>query len=244
MKRKITLFILFLVFLAAVILVTLNMEERKALGVKDFHKLESTQEQKGLKILGKIIEITFDSFTIADIDFPEDEATFTFEREKFSLEEYNVGDAVLITISQDEYTSEMKAIEIQKIDIKSLNSYLFWNKPIIDINVIKFSNNFEEGIDFEIELINKSNRIISYENIYNENYGYTLIYELNNKQYTYHPVQQFESLEPEETKIINVLIENGFQEGENSIQFIWVKKSLYEEDFLKISSSEIFEFKL
>ncbi len=245
MKKILFLIITFITLSAIIIYVTLDMERDEALSVRDFHEIENIQEKGEFELLGQISAVSFDEFTLVDVDFPENEVSYFFDEDVFTLDSFSLGDLVVVKGIYDEDISMMKAKDLEKVDSDRALTQLKGDSPVLKPSIIDYPENIEDvNEDFEIlvELENTSEVSISFDDVYDESFGYTLIYKVNDEEFAFHPFEDFGEIGPGEVKeaifTTNDETKSAMQQGENSIQFIWGKKSLYEEDYTSLFNSE------
>jgi hypothetical protein len=242
MKRKVVLFTLLILSIATLIFVTSNMENQEVITVKDYIRLE--KKQKASTILGKLTNISFDSFTIADLEFPEDEVIYIFEKNELFFNNYALGEIVLVDGFYDKNLSVLESSKIQSIDENKALLYINRRRPLVEISVVKYpgiiSDTTQES-SFKIALKNIGKIPISYDDLYDKNFGYSFIYRLNENFYPFQTIEDFGVIEPGEEKNVEVLVAAETIAQSNMIKFIWARKSLYDEEFTIISESEAIE---
>ncbi len=245
MKRRLLLFVFIVLIATTIILTALNIEYREAISVRDFQTFEESERTQDLKILGKLSYIASNSFSIADIDFPENTISYSFNAGELNLENYAISDTVLVSgIYLDNYT-EMQGTEIQRINQEDASKHLARYKPMLSISITDYKKSLEdpcESLEYKLKLTNTGKKEILHKDILDEKYGYTLVYTINGKDFAFFEIEDFDKIEPtEEVKATvknNNSIKSTMVEGNNEISFSWGQKSLYDEEFKKLSSSE------
>lgn len=237
------LFIAFVVFLILFTSFALNTKELiEPITVRDYLLNEEGKKEETLKIWGTISDISFDFFSIRDLDFPENEITYFFNPEELSLSSYAIGDNVLVKGIYDKNHSMMEGIDIKRIEDD--RALLLKNGPVLAIEILDHPNiifDKSEEIAITIQIENTGDIPITHKDIYNENFGYTIIYNLNGQNFAYQVFEDFKIVEPNEIKnfefLTDVAINSQMKEGTNRISFAWAKKSIYDEEFTHISKS-------
>ena len=240
MKRKIIIFALLSVLVAFVVFVSSNQEYSDAMSVREYNRLGKKTKQE-VEVIGKIKSISFETFTIVDLEFPEDKLVYTFEKEKISLKSYSLGDTVLVKSHDKKDDTDIEATNIMKMNINRALKHLRNRKPLLKPSK---AENTSEGM-LKIKLENVGKNTVNYKDLYDENFGYSLVYKLNNKTYPFQPVEDFGTIAPGEIMKVNFPIDinmiSEMEKGENIVTFIWGQKSLYDEDFKTILESEPIE---
>ena len=113
MKKKITLFIFFTLLLVATIFVVIDINDVDAISVKEFTQLQEEEQKTRFRILGNINQITQDSLSIVDLEFPEDKITFDLDSSDLSFSNYAIGDTVIIEVNK------MSIEQIDKFNLES-----------------------------------------------------------------------------------------------------------------------------
>jgi hypothetical protein len=244
MRKRALAFIIFLALLASFLFIAFNTDHQEAISVKQFSRLESKEKEIDLKIIGDISEISKNSFTIVDLEFPEDEIMYSLQSD-IPMKDFATGDTVFVSGNYNVENLELEALDIKKISRDNALRHLRMLKPSLDVKILKYKQNVGdicEEIDFEIKLKNTGQETITYEDLYDENYGYSIVYILNETEYPYFFMDNFESIKPGEEKTITLKVEDAIKKqmvkDENSIQFAWAQKSLYSEEFLPLNLSE------
>ncbi len=241
MKRKIFVFIFLVIFVLITFFFISGLGYDEAVSVKEFNRSGGERTQRNSFVIGKLSTISFDFFTIADLEFPEEKIEYMFEKNELSLSNYAVGDAVLVESSYDKERQSMKASNIETVNLNRALRHLEARKPLL-----KPGKTSELSNDtFMITLENIGIKTIKYEDLYDENFGYSLIYKLNDELYLFHPIEDFVKIEPgdliEVEFPISVNMLSEMRKGENVITFIWAQKSLYDNNFKSILESEPIE---
>jgi hypothetical protein len=242
MKRKIVLFTLLVFSIAILIFVASNMENQEVITVKDYLRLEN--KQKTRTVLGRLTNISLDSLTISDFEFPEDEIIYTFEKNELFLNNYALGDTVLVEGFYDKELSILKSSKTEKIEADKVTFYINKRRPLIEISVIKYPGvipNTSQESSFKIVLKNIGKVPINHKDLYDNEFGYFFIYRLNDTFYSFQNIDNFGIIEPGETKEITVPIVAETSANSNTITFVWARKSVYDEDYTVLSESEAIE---
>ncbi len=235
MNKKTILYIFLIFTIAIIMFIASNINYEEAVSVKDYHELG---EETDLQVVGRISSISLDTLTVVDLKFPEKSITYELEGEEINLEEHAVGEIVLVEGYYDKNSNSMKAVNIREIEDERNIKHLDSEDTHVKISIVDYS----KDMIFTIRLENNSNKTINYEDLYDEHFGYTLIYELNETIYSYEPVENFGQLKPEEVKEIEVILTPEIKSNTNTIKFMWAKKSLHDIEFETISESEEITF--
>lgn len=214
--------------------------------VKEFQTFAEKKDDKEQILLGKVSEISHDYFSIVDIEFPENEVTYYFQADELPLGEFALGDIALAKGDSNTTDFDLKLSAIEKIDLDYAQNYIARRKPFLKLSIINYpkviKNACEEDIPFELNIKNISDIPINYDDLFNEHFGYTITYRINDVDYIYHSIENFGTIRPGEDKDIkffsNPITNSNMQIGNNSVYFAWAQKSLYDIEFLPLSSSE------
>lgn len=237
------LFLLFILFIGIILFVFLDMRYDEAMSVREFN--QSQEELREFKIIGKISDISFEDFTVVDLEFPEHSVVYEIDEGEDLLEGFSLGDVVLIKSEYVDDSEYLRALEIEKIEDERTLSQIPVKEPLLQVTVLEYPQELAdicEVAEFTLNIENLGEVPISHEDLYDEGFGYTIIYRVNDEERAFLPIEDFGELQPnEEARVSFETHENvntAMQEGENIIGFDWGKRSMQEDDFTIIDSSE------
>ncbi len=235
-------FFFFILFIGIVLFVFLDMRYDQALSVREYK--QSQEEIGDFKIIGKISDISLEDFSIVDLEFPEHSVAYEIH-EDLSLEGFSVGDVVLIGTRDDQDSDFLRALSIEKIEDERTLSQIPVKEPLLSISILNYPENLSdicETAGFDLEITNLGDNPISHENLYDEHFGYTVLYRINDEEKAFLPIEDFDTIESGESKDVTFeTYENtnsAMQVGKNLVGFDWAKRSIHEDNFTVINSSE------
>ncbi len=230
---------LILLIISGFIFVVLNIEYRQAMSIKEFQSLAEAKQSQEQKLLGQVSHISFDYFTIIDIEFPENTVTYYFEPDNISLEDFALGDVAFVTVEKDQ------TLSINKIPKPDALQYLAKRKPFLKFSITQYPKtvlNACEEFKLKVKIKNWGDIPIKYDDIFDANYGYAIIYQVNGSNHISYSLENFDVLNPGEEKELvfetNQNTNSNLQKGENTIQFSWGQKSLYDLNPEPLTASE------
>ncbi len=135
MKKRLLFFTFLLIILTSLVLISSNLQKKDAISVKDFHRNEQEIKNK-TKIIGEIANISSESLTIRDLDFPENEKVFQIQ-EKINLSSFSLGQTVLITGDHEIATN------VEAMDRSEALRYLELQKPLLEITILEYEKEIE-----------------------------------------------------------------------------------------------------